>query len=93
MIGSASVFYRILYFLACFRIDCNITFNSPMDYAFNWLFFIIPIIITEIWLALYNRLIWCRGVRSTDYIILPIDSNDSGFFIEEPSLRLLDSDT
>lgn len=75
MIGSASVFYRVLYFLACPSLECDVNFNSPRDYAFNWLFFVIPIIITEIWLALYDRLIWCRGVRSTDYMVLPIDSD------------------
>ena len=47
IIGSASVFYRILYVMSCL-IKCKITFHSPMDYAFNWLFFLIPMLIGEL---------------------------------------------
>lgn len=81
VIGSSSVFYRILYFLACFWRDCNITFDSPMDYVFNWLFFLLPILIVEIWLLLYSRISCSKD--KTGYIILPKDPPLDGVISNE----------
>lgn len=54
ILGSSSVFYRVLYFVICPIIKYEIvTFDKPIDYVINWLFFVIPMIITE--LCLYYQ--------------------------------------
>ena len=53
-LGIASVFYRGLYIIAYFiRGHHHITFHEPIDMAFNWLFFIIPMFMTEMGLLIY----------------------------------------
>lgn len=49
-LASASPMYRLLYILACtFGGVCGMpTFTHPIDYAFAWLFFMIPMLIAEI---------------------------------------------
>lgn len=56
MLGTGSVLYRTLYQITCFiLIKCGIiTFTGWMDYMFDWLFFLIPIIIAEIYILLVH---------------------------------------
>jgi len=56
MLGNGSVLYRTLYQFTCYvLIKCNIiTFTGTLDYVFDWLFFLIPIIISELYLLLVN---------------------------------------
>lgn len=65
-LASASPFYRLLYIIACAVRDCSkITFTEPIDYVFDWLFFIIPVLIAEIFIFVSKK---CR--ERTDYVLL-----------------------
>jgi len=55
MLGNASWLYRILYTITCHVITkcLVITWTSTMDYIFDWAFFIIPMIVSEIYLLIF----------------------------------------
>lgn len=70
--GSASVFYRVLYSIMCATIRCHsINFHAPVDYAFNWLFFLIPAVIVELALFIYHR------TNHNDADMTPLTSSSS----------------
>jgi len=52
LLGNGSLLYRTFYEVMCdIMIQCGIiTFNEPIDYVFNWLFFLVPMILSEIYL-------------------------------------------
>lgn len=56
LLGNGSMLYRMLYIIACkFFVKCfPVTFKSIMDYTFDWLFFVIPMICAEIYLFIKN---------------------------------------
>lgn len=71
-VGTSSVFYRVLYLITyVIRGHHHITFQEPLDMAFNWLFFIIPMFLVEIGLLISTRLKSCNKYRGQ--VILPID--------------------
>lgn len=55
-VGTSSVFYRVLY-LCTYLIDGHerVTFHNPLDMAFNWLFFVVPMFMVEIGLLMYYQ--------------------------------------
>ena len=70
-ISSCPVFYQIIYILKCMNTECNILTN----YGINWLVFIIPIIICELWLLPLNRIACCtiNSLPSEDSELINFD--------------------
>lgn len=55
LLGNGSMLYRMLYMIACGTVlNCiHVSFNKLIDYIFDWLFFVIPIIISELYLFIF----------------------------------------
>lgn len=73
LVATASVFYRVLYLFAfIIRGRWHVTFRDPIDIAFNWLFFIIPMLIAELGLFLYYRVRvpLCVNHKSGGFIVI-----------------------
>lgn len=70
ILSLAGVIYQLLYLIP-FLTQEQFTFNTPLDQAFNWLCFVIPLCIGEIALFFYYHqpLFYCR-LRSRDYITI-----------------------
>ena len=64
-LASSSVFYRVLYFAiypVIRRLFGNLHgtyFHAPLDIAFDWLYFVVPMIVAEIYLYIRWKNIYC----------------------------------
>lgn len=97
-LGTASTFYRLLY-IGTFIIYGRYrpTFTEPLDQAYNWLFFIVPMFVCEIGLFLYYRCnlecftrcryCWSRTDRA-NLIILPEEGSSESPSSSRPELRI-----
>jgi hypothetical protein len=56
LLGCGSMLFRMLYISSCmlFTFCGKVTFHNFIDYFFDWLFFVIPMIIAEIYIYLYK---------------------------------------
>ena len=53
VLGTSSAFYRVLYYVTCFIMNCRyVNFRGPLDHVYDWIYFLIPMAISEIYLLI-----------------------------------------